>query len=88
MAIFPLVDKDASSSEYEMDMNLLQNGVVTDMNIRYADFAITQKLKALSANERPACGLDSGSNTKPEANAPASPPAAPVKSIMKKDTKA
>lgn len=55
VAIFPLANEQEASSEYEMDMNLLENGIVTDMNIRYADFGITQTLKALTAHPRPAC---------------------------------
>jgi hypothetical protein len=55
VAIFPNSQEKESASDYEMDVNLLANGVVTDMTIRYADFAIAQSLKALSANPEPDC---------------------------------
>ena len=55
VAIFPLSDRNETSSDYEMDANLLQNGIITDMSIRYSDFAIGQSLKALAPNPRPNC---------------------------------
>ncbi len=83
VAIFPLSQEDESASDYEMDVNLLENGVVTDMSIRYADFSIDQTLKALSANPHPDCspGAD---RSKPAA--PVTPLAVhtPVKNIKTK----
>lgn len=86
VAIFPMVNKQESSSEYEMDMNLLENGIVTDMNIKYADFAITQTLKALSAHDRPQCDANGKpiENATPVSTAPAAAveaakPVAPAK---------
>lgn len=55
VAIFPLNDKGAAASDYEMDMNLLENGVVTDMSVRYSDFTIEQELKALTRLPSPEC---------------------------------
>ncbi len=56
MAIFPLSQMDDNvEAEYEIDMNLLVNGVVTDLNVRYPDFAIRQSLEALSPYARPKC---------------------------------
>lgn len=86
VAIFPLVNTDEASSEYEMDINLLENGVVTDMNIRYADFAITQKLKALSANEKPSC-KDSLATPAKSSVPEKTKPKAPVQSILKQEKK-
>ncbi|MGB4107287.1 MAG: DUF1849 family protein [Alphaproteobacteria bacterium] len=46
LAFFPV--KDASpTSDYEMDIDLHENGVVSDMFIEYDDFSISQKLLAL-----------------------------------------
>ncbi len=89
VAIFPLANKEESSSEYEMDMNLLENGVVTDMSIKYNDFSITQTLKALSAHERPKCdasGKPIEVATVPAAAAP-TPPAVTAEPAKAKDKK-
>lgn len=66
VAIFPLSAKNEASSDYEMDANLLQNGVITDMSIRYSDFAIGQSLKALVANPRPNCAPDAPPEKQPD----------------------
>jgi hypothetical protein len=46
LAFFP-VNSDAPTADYEMDMNLHENGVVSDMLIEYDDFSVSQKLRAL-----------------------------------------
>lgn len=46
MAFFPLKDNE-STSDYEMDIVLHENGVISDMTIYYEDFALSQKLVAL-----------------------------------------
>jgi len=59
MAIFPLSQEDENAeAEYEIDMNLLINGVVTDLSVRYPDFAIRQSLQALSPYRKPQCDVD------------------------------
>ncbi len=49
MAFFPIKadDDDDSTSDYEMTMNLHDNGVISDMTIEYDDFTVSQKLIAL-----------------------------------------
>jgi EipB-like len=46
LAFFPIKDS-SPTSDYEMDISLHDNGVVSDMFIEYDDFSITQKLVAL-----------------------------------------
>jgi hypothetical protein len=46
LAFFPVKDS-SPTSDYEMDISLHDNGVVSEMFIEYDDFSITQKLVAL-----------------------------------------
>lgn len=46
LAFFPLQEQ-SETADYEMDISLHDNGVVSDMFIEYDDFSITQKLLAL-----------------------------------------
>lgn len=46
LAFFPL-KSDASQADYEMSMLLHDNGVISDMEIDYEDFSVTQHLTAL-----------------------------------------
>jgi hypothetical protein len=46
LAFFPL-NNASESSDYEMDIVLHDNGIISDMFIEYDDFSITQKLVAL-----------------------------------------
>jgi hypothetical protein len=46
LAFFP-VDDPSESSDYEMNMTFLENGVISQMDIEYNDFSITQKLVAI-----------------------------------------
>jgi hypothetical protein len=48
LAFFPLSTPD-STSDYEMSMDLHDNGVISDMTIEYDDFTVSQKLIALEA---------------------------------------
>lgn len=50
MAFFPL-NNEESTSDYEMDVILHENGIISDMHIEYEDFAITQKLIALESTQ-------------------------------------
>ncbi len=46
MAIFPVDDAEVLA-DYELSMDLLENGIVREMNVDYHDFSINQKLVAL-----------------------------------------
>jgi hypothetical protein len=48
MAFFPLKD-NASESEYEMTITLLENGIISDMLVEYKEFSVSQKLIAVEA---------------------------------------
>jgi hypothetical protein len=50
LAFFPLNDTEAVS-DYEMDVVLHENGVISDMVIHYEDFSLSQKLVALEKQE-------------------------------------
>ncbi len=47
MAFFPLSDTTSATSDYEMTMQFHENGIISKMNIEYADFSVTQRLIAL-----------------------------------------
>lgn len=47
LAFFPLKDKDAETSDYEMSLVFHENGIIGDMVIDYNDFTIRQDLVAL-----------------------------------------
>jgi len=55
LAFFPLTDK-TGLADYEMDVVLHKNSVVSDMSIEYDDFTIAQKLVALDRLEG-GCGV-------------------------------
>lgn len=42
-------------ADYEMNITLHENGVISDMLVEYDDFSVTQKLVALKKGEKPAC---------------------------------
>lgn len=50
LAFFPLKDTEAAS-DYEMDVVLHENGVISDMVIYYEDFSLSQKLVALEKQD-------------------------------------
>lgn len=55
LAFFPLNNSDPDS-DYEMNMTLLDNGVISDMRVDYKDFSVTQKLIGLEPLKADACG--------------------------------
>ncbi len=55
MAFFPLAD-DSLTSDYEMDVALHDNGVISSMKVDYGEFSVSQKLVALEKIATPACG--------------------------------
>lgn len=54
MAFFPNADTGALS-DYELTMDLLENGIISDMKIDYADFSVSQKLVALEKIKGDVC---------------------------------
>lgn len=54
MAFFPL-NKEEAEADYEMDVILHDNGIISDMYINYGDFSVTQKLIGLEKLDVPAC---------------------------------
>lgn len=46
LAFFPL-NSDEADSDYEMDVVMHENGVISDMYVEYKDFSVTQRLIAL-----------------------------------------
>ena len=54
MAFFPL-SKPESEADYEMDVVLHDNGIISDMLIDYGDFSVTQRLVALEKLANPPC---------------------------------
>lgn len=54
MAFFPL-HKPEAEADYEMDIVLHDNGIISDMLIDYGDFSVTQKLVALEKLAGPPC---------------------------------
>lgn len=46
MAFFP-VDNDNEAADYEMDVTLHDNGVISSMDVDYGEFSVSQKLVAL-----------------------------------------
>ena len=55
MAFFPLAD-DGAAADYEMDVILHDNGMISDMSVDYGEFSVSQKLVALEKIALPACG--------------------------------
>lgn len=59
LAVFPTaVDDSQAISDYEMTMNLLQNGVIKDMTVDYHNFSVTQKLVAIEPLKEDKCGVE------------------------------
>lgn len=50
LAFFPL-ENEGAPADYEMSIVFHENGVISDMNIEYSDFSVTQKLIALEQLE-------------------------------------
>jgi hypothetical protein len=59
MAFFPL-NKTEPEADYEMNVVMHDNGVISDMLIDYGDFSVTQKLTALERLENPVCDSKNG----------------------------
>lgn len=55
MAFFPLSD-DNPTADYEMDVALHDNGIISSMKVDYGEFSVSQKLVALEKLAAPACG--------------------------------
>ena len=54
MAFFPN-EGDSSQPEYEMTLNLLDNGVVSELRIEYEDFTLRGLLESIEAVAAPRC---------------------------------
>lgn len=56
LAVFPNASDDNQTiSDYEMTMNLLENGVIKDMTVDYHNFSVTQKLVAVEPLKEDKC---------------------------------
>lgn len=64
MAVFPVKDRE-EESDYEMNMNFHENGIISDMLIEYDDFSVKQKLVALEKIPAESCGADVAEPKKP-----------------------
>lgn len=59
LAVFPNEgDDNQTISDYEMTMNLLENGIIRDMTIDYHNFSVTQKLVAVEPLKEDKCGVE------------------------------
>jgi hypothetical protein len=54
MAFFKL-NTDTGAPDYEMNLNLLSNGVARRMQIDYGDFSVTGNLVEIEALPSPGC---------------------------------
>lgn len=66
MAFFPLED-DNPAPDYEMDVVLHDNGIISRMNVDYGEFSVSQNLVALQDIKAPAC--DKQMSAKPDKKA-------------------
>jgi hypothetical protein len=59
LAVFPTDDdENQTTSDYEMTMNLLENGIIRDMTVDYHNFSVTQKLVAVEPIQEEKCGAE------------------------------
>lgn len=60
MAVFPLESESEtpSVSDYEMTMDLLENGVIRHMDVDYHDFSVSQDLVAIEPLRNDKCGME------------------------------
>lgn len=59
LAVFPNADDDnQTTSDYEMTMNLLENGIIRDMTVDYHNFSVSQKLIAVEPLKEDKCGVE------------------------------
>lgn len=63
LAFFPL-QKTQDTADFEMDVILHENGIISDMNVDYGDFAVSQKLAGLRALPD-GCAPSSGKTAEP-----------------------
>lgn len=56
LAVFPSQGDEQEISDYEMTMELLDNGVVRSMTVDYHDFSVSQKLVAIEPLAEEKCG--------------------------------
>ena len=68
MAFFPL-NNDNEASDYEMNVVLHDNGVISDMLVDYGEFSVSQKLIALDKIALPTCA-DAVAKTAPKQEKP------------------
>lgn len=68
LAFFPLNKEDAGS-DYEMDVTLHENGVISDIVIEYHDFTVSQKLVALEPVTK-GCAASGGKKIEREGQRP------------------
>lgn len=54
LAFFPLTNPE-TTSDYEMSLVLHENGVISDMDVEYSDFSVSQKLIALEPINENGC---------------------------------
>jgi len=54
MAVYPL-NSDAAEADYEMSLVFHENGLISDMEIDYEDFSVSQSLIALKKLENTSC---------------------------------
>ncbi len=69
MAFFPMSSED-ENADYEMDIVLHENGIISDMVVDYEDFSVSQKLIALERLDNERC-RPAASRQKPKNVAPA-----------------
>lgn len=72
MAFFPVAD-DNPAADYEMDIVVHDNGVISDMAVDYGEFSVSQKLVALEKVNAPACSNEAAGpapKTEPKAEKP------------------
>ncbi len=59
LAVFPNNNDDNQTiSDYEMTMNMLENGIIKDMTVDYHNFSVTQKLVAIEPLKEDKCGAE------------------------------
>lgn len=57
LAVFPQQGDSQDIADYEMSMELLENGVVNTMTVDYHDFSVSQKLVAIEPVKAEECGV-------------------------------
>lgn len=65
MAFFP-TGSSAPNADYEMDVILHDNGIISHMDVDYGEFSVSQKLVALEKIAPPVCGSEAAQSTPAE----------------------